>query len=306
MVAFAAGILGRWSLQRKKTKRILLDHYYRLARTTRWRFIHNHLCRWRYSTRYQVPSSFMFRNVELEINSMCNRTCSYCPNVAAKRPLGYMEESLFRKIIAELAEIDFDGSVSYHFYGEPLLDKRLLDFVEYTARHVPKCQTVIYSNGDFLTLDLFREYIRRGVGIFWITQHDNCVPDHLRHILDEATDEERRHIDVHFANQITITNRSGLITSIQVPSKALPVACDWPIGTLVITLNGNVVPCCNDYMETEVVGNVRTQSLAKVWSSDRFERFRAALTNGDRTTSKLCAACDYVPSPSSLRRIVPR
>src|SRR5260370_21108200 len=102
----------------------------------------------------------MFRNVELEINSMCNRKCCYCPNVSAQRPVGYMKESLFRKIIADLTEMDFDGNVSYHFYGEPLLDKRLPRLLEYTARNVPKCSPVIYSNVDFLTLAFLLQHIQ--------------------------------------------------------------------------------------------------------------------------------------------------
>jgi radical SAM protein with 4Fe4S-binding SPASM domain len=267
--------------------------------------VRNALRQWRNSRRYGVKSSFMFRNVELEINSMCNRTCWYCPNVSSKRPHGYMEQALFEKIIAELADMDFDGAVSYHFYGEPLLDKRLLGFVEYTARQVPRCRPVIYSNGDFLTLDLFRQYIQAGVSIFWITQHDNSIPPHLRQILDEATAEEKRHIDIHFANTIQITNRSGLITSLKAPAEPLCVPCDWPLATMVITMSGAVVPCCNDYHETEVIGEVRTRSLRAVWCDDRFERFRRALSKGDRTASGLCASCSYVPGESSLRGLVP-
>ncbi len=292
--------------KRKSLKRMAVDRYFRLARTTAAvRHIHNRLCRWQNNWRYGINSAFMFRNLEMEVNSMCNRTCSYCPNVSAKRPAGYMEESLFRKIIHDLAEIDFDGNVSYHFYGEPLLDKRLPGFVEYTSRHLPKSSTVIYSNGDFLTLEVLREYIRCGVGIFWVTQHDNRMPPHLQRIQDEATAEEKKHVHIHFANAIHITNRSGLITTVTAPVQPLRAPCDWPIATMVITMNGNVVPCCNDYFETEVVGNVTDRSVAEVWCSEEFERFRRALSKGDRTASRLCMGCDYIPDMSSLRRIVP-
>ena len=190
-------------------KKSAVDGYYRVARSTAMRYVHNRLRRWRHSWRYGVNSVSMFRNVELEVDSMCNRKCWYCPNVSAERPLGYMSESLFQKIIAELAEMDFDGNVSYHFYGEPMLDKRLLGFVEYTAAHVPRCFPVIYSNVDFLTLELFRQYIRCGLAQFFITQHDNLIPSHLQHILDEATQEEKQHIVIHFGRDLCATNRSG-------------------------------------------------------------------------------------------------
>ena len=260
--------------------------------------------RWLHSRRYGVNSAFMFRNVELEINSMCNRRCSYCPNAVSNRPLGYMPESLFHKIIRELAEMDYDGMVAYHFYGEPLLDKRLLDFVAYTASRVPKCRPVIYSNGDFLTLESFRQFIKAGLWSFWITQHDSSIPPNLQHILDKATELEKEHIDIHFPGQIGLMNRSGLIPTMPIPLKPLPVPCDWPLGNLVITMTGNAVLCCNDYFETEVIGNVAKQSLCEIWCSERYEAFRSALSRGDRSVSQLCMRCDSVPSRSTLLRIV--
>ena len=246
----------------------------------------------------------MFRSVELEVNSMCNRKCSYCPNVSMQRPGGYMTEALFQKIVADLAEINFDGNVSYHFYGEPLLDQRLLGFVEHTVRHVPRCRPLIYSNGDFLTLDLFREYVKWGRTTFCITQHDNRMPPNLQEILTEASAEEQDHIEIRFANDFQMMNRSGLIKTMSVPPEPLEVPCDAPLDTMVIAMNGNVVLCCNDYLETEVIGNVTTYSLREVWCSEPFERFRSALSKGDRTASKLCVSCDSVPPESHLRRIV--
>jgi radical SAM protein with 4Fe4S-binding SPASM domain len=285
-------------------KEVALDSYYYLARTTAVGHVHNQLRRWSHRRHYGVDSAFMFRSVELEVNSMCNRKCSYCPNVSTQRPTGYMTESLFQKIIADLAEMDFDGNVSYHFYGEPLLDKRLLGFVEYTVRQVPRCRPLIYSNGDFLTLDLFREYIKWGRTMFCITQHDNRMPPNLQAILTEASAEEQNHLKVRFSNDIQMMNRSGLIKTMGVPREPLEIPCDAPLATMVITMNGNVVLCCNDYLETQVLGNVTNYSLQQIWCSEPFERFRRALSKGDRTASKLCISCDSVPSKSQLRRIV--
>jgi radical SAM protein with 4Fe4S-binding SPASM domain len=285
-------------------KKAALDRYYHLARTTALRHVHNRSRRWWHRWRYGVNSAFMFRNVEVEINSMCNRKCSYCPNVSATRPVGYIQDSLFRKIIDDLAEMDFDGNVSYHFYGEPLLDKRLLDFVKYTSSNVPKCKPVIYSNGDFLTLDVLRQYIASGVDVFLVTQHDNYLPPNLRQIVNEARDDEKRHIIIRFANQIEMNNRSGLIDMPDTPTLPLDIPCDWPLASIVVTMNGNVVPCCNDYNETEVVGSLRTHSIREVWCSERFENFRSALSRGDRKTYKLCANCDAIPHESKLARIV--
>jgi radical SAM protein with 4Fe4S-binding SPASM domain len=281
------------------------DYYLRWVQTTRGQQIHNFIRRRRHQARYGVKSAFMFQVVELEVNSMCNRKCGYCPNSFAKRPLAYMEESLVTKIIDELGSIDFDGRVSYHFYGEPLLDKRLPGFVEYTKRHAPKSSSEIYSNGDFLTLDIFRDYLGRGLGMFLITQHDNLIPPNLQHILDNATAEERRHITIRLAKDRYMINRSGLITNLNVLIEPIKAPCDWPLTTMVVTIAGNVVLCCNDYFESEVIGNVSDKSLREVWTNEKFERFRRALSRGDRTSSKLCEECDYVPTAEHQRLIIP-
>jgi len=292
-------------LPRTLLRRLAGERQYQLARIPVVRPIYNALRRWQHYYRYGVQSTFMFHNVELEVNSMCNRTCRHCPNSSAKRPLGYMRESLFKKIIDELAEMDFDGTVSYHFYGEPLLDRRLPDFVEYTSRTVPHSKPGIYSNGDFLTLEIFRQYLRRGLAWFCVTQHDNLMPPNLAQIMEEATQEERQHIHIRFVNSFTLCNRSGLIDILGVPTQPLEVPCDWPLGTVVVTMEGNVVPCCNDYFESEVVGNLKTQSLRAIWCGERFQRFHRALSRGDRTVSNLCAKCDSTPDGNALHRIVP-
>src|SRR5438477_594766 len=119
-------------------KKVLIYKYFNLARSaSAVGYVHNQLRLWKHQRRYGIKSAFMFHAVELEVNSMCNRKCGYCPNVSAKRPLGYMDDEIFKKLIGELGTMDFDGRISYHFYGEPLLDKRLPGFIEYTKQHVP-------------------------------------------------------------------------------------------------------------------------------------------------------------------------
>ena len=162
---------------------------------------------------------------------------------------------------------------------------------------------MIYSNGDFLTLEIFRQYVKLGAE-FLITQHDNRMPPHLQRIMDQQTAEERKHLVIRFARELFMNNRSGLVAAPGATSKALTAPCDWPLATMVITMKGDVVPCCNDYFETEVVGSVATHSLREVWCSEPAERFRRALSRGDRTAFKLCSNCDYVPSQSQQLRIV--
>ena len=106
----------------------------------------------------------------------------------------------------------------------------------------------------------------RGLDNFLITQHDNLIPPNLQHILDETSEEEKKHLVIGFAKDRYLINRSGLSKTMQAVKEPLKMPCDWPLTSMVITLSGNVVLSCNDYYETEVIDNVNTQSLREVWT----------------------------------------
>lgn len=77
-----------------------------------------------------VGSLDFFSIIEIETITECNRKCVYCPNYQYDRGKHLMSEKCYKKIIDELAGIGFRGRVSPHFYGEPLLDKRLPDLIK--------------------------------------------------------------------------------------------------------------------------------------------------------------------------------
>lgn len=68
-------------------------------------------------------------------------------------------------------------------------------------------------------------------------------------------------------------------------------ACDWPWRSAYVTHEGAVQPCCmvmgSDRVE---MGNVRSESFAKIWSSDAYRQFREGLL-GRREPHPVCAGC---------------
>jgi 2-deoxy-scyllo-inosamine dehydrogenase (SAM-dependent) len=237
--------------------------------------------------------------IEIETYAVCNRRCSYCPNASSRRPADRMEEWLFKKIIAELAEFHCRGCLSYHFYGEPLLDRRLPHWVKHAKTILPDCKNLIYSNGDFLTVEIFRAYLASGLDAFLVTQHDNRLSPQLRDLLTRLSWDELKHIRIRYAKNMPLWNRAGSVAGAGVVDTPLTVPCDWSLSGFIITAKGNVLPCCNDYFEREVFGNCQVDSLVDIWRSERFRKFRTELAAGNRMLSPLCAQCNYVPK--SLR-----
>jgi radical SAM protein with 4Fe4S-binding SPASM domain len=68
------------------------------------------------------------------------------------------------------------------------------------------------------------------------------------------------------------------------------VTCTYPFEKMTICWNGNVVPCCYDYDEKYVLGNVREQSLADIWNAEPMRRLRREFLDNN-VTNRLCRAC---------------
>ena len=258
-----------------------------------------------HNRRYGIDDPYMFHAVELEINSICNRRCSCCPNSIYQRPIGYMDTDLFYKIIQQLAAINFDGRVSYHFYGEPLLDKRLIEFIEYTKIHIPYCKPIVYSNGDLLDLNIFRLLIQKGMNKIVIIEQDDIYPKNILHLLENITENEKQHLELDLMKNLFYSNRAGLLKHLKKVSEPLSVPCDRPLAIINILLNGNIVLCCNDYFENNVLGNVNKDNLKDIWTSAYFKEVRYILSSGDRKKLDICSRCDYIPSELQLLRIIP-
>lgn len=93
------------------------------------------------------------RRVQIQTLAGCNGRCVFCPNeavVKAKLEHGRMEEPLFHKIIDELAETRPERIMMY-LQNEPLLDKRMPEWVRYVADRLPDTTTLVTTNGTGLT-----------------------------------------------------------------------------------------------------------------------------------------------------------
>lgn len=237
----------------------------------------------------------LFDAVEIEINSDCNRRCSYCPNSLGPRlERGEMEVDLYRRIIDELALIHFAGRISYDFYNEPLLCSEIINHVRYTRQQLPSVKIVLYTNGTLLSLTKFYDLVAAGVTRFIVTKHEGVsrldledyilrLPDHLKEL-------------IHFRDYKTmpLTNRGGTLPHLG--PKDLPhlLPCYVPSHVVSITLKGNVLPCFEDVKQENVMGNVSEESLLAIWQNQKYKDFRQKLRQCLRHQFVPCRSCNRV------------
>jgi MoaA/NifB/PqqE/SkfB family radical SAM enzyme len=72
-----------------------------------------------------------FTKVNLEISSICNLQCSFCPEVLRAKKL--IEPDLFRNIIAQVAPLT--EQVCFHLMGDPLVHPKLEELVAICHEH---------------------------------------------------------------------------------------------------------------------------------------------------------------------------
>lgn len=241
----------------------------------------------------------LFKIVEIEINSRCNMACSYCPNSVAERvEQGDMEDDTFKAILDSLEKSEFKGIVSFHFYNEPLLSKKLAPFARLLKSRLPKVLLQIYSNGTLLTKSKFDELIEAGVDAFNITKHEDIKPDYVFDKTYEMLDDsEKKRVIYNNYDQIDMSNRSGILDDIK--SGAGPkTPCLLPSIMVSITLKGNVLPCYEDFYQKLVMGNVNDQDLRDIWFGEKFSSFREDLRKpGGRLGHTPCDKCNCFNLP---------
>ncbi|MDD5016023.1 MAG: SPASM domain-containing protein [Atribacterota bacterium] len=225
-----------------------------------------------------------FNDLDIEINTNCNRRCSYCPNSVSERSSKknekLMPEETYRKIINELADINFNGRISPSLYGEPLLEKRLNKFIKYTRKKLPKVKIVILTNGDYLTIDIFKELIESGTNEFMVTQHDEKVASNIVELFEyiKKYRKYRKFVKYnHFTSETPLCNRGGLVKP-KVQNKT--PRCATPDNPVVIDYAGNVLLCCNDYHSLIKFGNINNQKLLEIWFGEQYKKMRRDIRKG--------------------------
>lgn len=73
-------------------------------------------------------------SIQIEPTNYCNANCICCSAPRSKRPRGYMDYALFRKIVDEAAAIRV-RRIHLYLHGEPMLHPSIIEMIAYTKSH---------------------------------------------------------------------------------------------------------------------------------------------------------------------------
>ncbi len=245
----------------------------------------------------------VFTGINIETYGYCNRQCSFCFNNEKflQREKGIMKENIYYKIIDELSLMKFAGRIGLHHYGEPLLDKRLVKFVEYARQKCPSCFLEIASNVDMLTEKKLRDLINAGLNKIIATNYDDKENDKMLKLAKKYSKI------IHYRNykDINIINRAGGLFNYK--SKYTNNPCYSPSNLINIDWKGDVILCCNDHYSYFIFGNVNHNTIRDIWYSKRFNKIRAILRKKKgRSQIEICKNCESTTYKKRILGILKR
>lgn len=221
----------------------------------------------------------IIRQIEVEVNILCNLECSYCPvsRYPSERE-ALMPMELFDRLLNQLSQIDFEGILSFHRYNEPTLRQDLETLVEKARMKLPDAKILLVSNGTLLNQSRIQGLFQAGVDEFLVTDHAQ---------LGIGSGPA---FQVLQPEELELSTRAGWLDSVP---ETLVLPCFAPEEILIVGYNGDVYLCAQDYGRDHVMGNLGRQSLSEIWHGNTFRRYRQLLAQGLRSQAcELCSRCD--------------
>lgn len=102
--------------------------------------------------------------ISIESSSHCNAECIMCPREQLTRTKGNMTLELYRKIIDECARHRRQVRLIQPFmFGEPFINKRLVEMIQYTKQRLPSTPVNVSTNGSLLNPAKAQEIVDSGL-----------------------------------------------------------------------------------------------------------------------------------------------
>ena len=253
----------------------------------------------------ETASPALFSLIEFNLSGLCNRTCVFCPRVDPKvfpNTNEHLSIELYEKIMGDLKEVRFDGTILYSAFSEPLLHKNVELLLQTTRKYLPNIRVEMVCNGDLVTPDKLRQLFSAGLTTLSISMYDGPHQQEFFEAMKQEVGLKDDQLllrirwlppEEHFG--ITLSNRGGTLVMPEVniaPLKEpLKQRCHYPFYQILVDHDGTVLLCPHDWGKKLKVGDLGRQSIQEIWDGQTIKRVRLSLAKGDRNFPP-CASCD--------------
>jgi len=265
----------------------------------------------------------------VETTAKCNLYCPMCPRETHKQPKEDMTDEIFTRLVNE------SGESAEHMMliglGEPLLDPKIFDRIEYCERH--RVSTLLSTNGTLLDDAAIDRLLSSPLAHITLS-FDGSTKESFEYYRKGARFEKVRENFVRFARRkhelraavqvvvqmVRMERNAGEVNDFMRFWSAVPgvdqvrikedetnvldpeaghESSDWKHpchylwrGPVYVKHNGDVYPCCQSYMlDGERIGNIGEQPLEEIWNAPPMQHLRRMHTSGRAGEVDMCARC---------------
>ena len=242
--------------------------------------------------------------IEISESGTCNRKCSFCPRSAPDfvDKKEFITNKLHEKLCVELSELNYQGTIRYSGFVEPLIDKNIFNLVKMCREYLPNSNIEMVTNGDPLNLNRLNKIFLSGLNKILISVYDGKEDARkFEELCKSANLQESQYIIRHrYLSEsedfgITLSNRSGMMENaefkIESLTEPLKKPCFIPSYTFFLDYQGDVLICPHDWGKKIILGNLNEKKLIDIWFSNRAMNLRKKLNNSNRKFLP-CNICD--------------
>jgi MoaA/NifB/PqqE/SkfB family radical SAM enzyme len=269
--------------------------------------------------------------VQIESTNICNAKCVFCPRDDMHRKQGIMSFDLFRKVVDECVELGITH-VRVHNYGEPFVDRKLVEKVRYAKQKGIK-EVGMISNGSLITEQVARGMIDAGLDAINISvdasgkevfeatriglKYDKVIANIERLVRLRAESGKRRpKLILSFVRQNNSADEQAFIEHWRKIADKIHITdlhnwggtlhqqsdvnypCYRPWLTFTVLWDGRVSLCCADFDGHTILGDMNTSTIRDIWNNEAYRQVRREhLESGG---PDVCRACDLPRKDSPL------
>jgi MoaA/NifB/PqqE/SkfB family radical SAM enzyme len=229
--------------------------------------------------------------IELNITELCNRVCSFCPRHDPKlypnRNLN-MSFDTVNILLSQLKNASFGGYIGLCGYGEPTLHPQFLDIAKLLSGY----KLEVITNGDSILKNKLSidEIYNAGVDKLLISDYDrNPIWEDYTKKYPDLIVRDRYDDGSDVYEEYDFNNRGGTLWEL---NKSNNSPCYLPSYKTIIDWNGDLVLCCNNWINKKVFGNIHSSSISDIWMSDELTHYRKELLKGNRHSLIPCNNCN--------------
>ena len=255
----------------------------------------------------KIWAPLVFENVEIEISTICNYKCEYCPVRYDPKKPRIMNMRDFTIIIEKISQIPSIKNVSLSSYNEPLLDPYFKERVSQIKKY--GLSLILHTNGSKLDRNMV-DYLKSVKCVNEIHVNFPCydsqryysitgsntfdtVCENLEYAIEAGLNINFsiQKIGDDYKNNLKLMNqvyaerlgkkivawetvdRAGILNNEYAQAIYIPgllSGCKNVLKWLTINVNGDCFVCCNDYYNHYCYGNIIKNSLIEITNSTKY------------------------------------